>query len=87
MDLASRDTISSMSLLIHRRPMLFQHRTLGLGDGDELVSREGIEVGGLVSGRGFGIGRVMVIGGNQRGVNRGLKLVGTLGGGWGGGRF
>ena len=87
MDLASRDTISSMSLLIHHKLMLFQRRILEPGDGDGLVSREEIGVGGLVSGRGFGIGRVMVIGGNQRGVNRGLKLVGTLGGGWGGGRF
>jgi hypothetical protein len=75
MDRASRDTISSRILLSHRRLMLCQRRILGPRDGDELVSREGIEVDGLVSERGFGTGRVMVIGGNQRGENRGLKLI------------
>jgi len=85
MDLASRDTISSMILLIHRKLMLCPRRTLELGDGDGPVSREEIGVGGLVSERDCGIGTVMVIGGNQRGGNRGLRLVGMLGGGWGGG--
>ena len=75
MDRASRDTISSMIRLIHRKLMLFQRKTLEPGDGDELVSRGGIGVGGLVSERGFGKGRVMVIGGNPRGANRGLRLV------------
>jgi hypothetical protein len=75
MDRASRDTISSRIRLIHRRLMLFPHRNLGLKDGDELVSRGGIEVDGLVYERGFGTGRVMVIGGNQRGESLGLKLI------------
>jgi hypothetical protein len=86
MDRASRDTISSRILLIHRKLMLFLHRILELGDGDELVSREGIEVDGLVSERDSWKGIVMVIGGNQRGESRGLKLVGMSRGGLGGGR-
>ena len=86
MDRASRDTISSRILLIHRKLMLFQHRILELGDGDGPVSREEIGVGGLVSERGSWIGKVMVIGGNRRGGSLGLKLAETLGGEWGGGR-
>jgi hypothetical protein len=75
MDRASRDTISSRIRLIHRKLMLFRRRILGLRDGDELVSREEIGVGGLVSGRGSGIGIVVVIGGSRREANRGLKLI------------
>jgi hypothetical protein len=75
MDRASRDTISSRILLSHRRLMLFRRRILELRDGDELVSREGIEVDGLVSERDSWKGIVMVIGGNQRGESLGLKLI------------
>jgi hypothetical protein len=55
--------------------MLFRRRILELRDGDELVSREGIEVDGLVSERDSWKGIVMVIGGNQRGESLGLKLI------------
>jgi hypothetical protein len=85
MDRASQDTISSRNQLIHHKLMLFQHRTLKLVNGDELVSRVGIGVGGLVSERGSEIGRVMVRGGTQRGVSQGLRLVGMSRGEWEGG--
>jgi hypothetical protein len=86
MDRASRDTISSRIQLIHRKLMLFPHRILGLGDGDERVSREEIGVDGLVFARDSWIGRVMGRVGIRRGGTRGLKLVEMLGGEWGGGR-
>jgi len=71
MDRASRDTISSRILLSHRKLMQSQRRILELGDGDELVSREGIGVGGLVFERGFGRGRVKGRVGNRLRGNRG----------------
>jgi len=87
MDLASRDTISPRFQLIHHRLMLFPHRTLELGDGDELVSRAGIGVDELVSERDSWISKVKGRVGNQRGGSRGSKLVGMSRGEWGGGRF
>jgi hypothetical protein len=66
--------------------MLCQRRILELGDGDELVSREGIAVDELVFEPGSGRGKVMVIGGTRRGESLGLKLVGMSRGGLGDGR-
>ena len=87
MDLASRDTISPRFQLIHHRLKLFPHRTLELGDGDELVSRGGIGVDELVSERDSWIGIVEVIVENRREGNQGLKLVGMSEGEWAGGKF
>ena len=87
MDLASRDTISPRFQLIHHRLMLFPHRTLELGDGDELVSRGENGVDELVSERDSWIDRAEVIVENQRGESRGSKLVGMSRGEWAGGRF
>jgi len=67
--------------------MLFPHRTLELGDDDELVSRGEIGVDELVSERDSWIGRVEGRVGNQRGGSRELRLVGMSRGEWAGDTF